>query len=302
MRTDVLHGLSRAPKVIPSMYFYDARGSELFRQITHIPEYYLTRTETAIMEAHLDEMVSLIGPGAAVIEFGSGTGEKIRRLLKRLSNPHACVPVEISRDHLWQTAESLAGDFPDLEVVAVCADFTRPFELPDTGSRRNLVFFPGSTIGNFGPDEAVELLRVMRLTAGEGGGLLIGIDRVKDTPTLERAYNDAAGVTAAFNLNLLARFNRELGADFSLGAFRHEAIYNESAGRIEMYLVCERAMTVNIGGSAVDFEPGECILTEYSYKYEIDAFAHMADESGLVPVKVWSDPQRYFSVLYLECA
>jgi dimethylhistidine N-methyltransferase len=301
MRADVLEGLVRSPKVISPKYFYDTRGSELFRQITELPEYYPTRTENAIMDSNLHEMAELIGPGAAVIEFGSGTGEKIRRLLRHLDRPQACIPVEISRDHLEQTANGLARDFPELDVVAVCADFTRPFDFPDNGSRRNLVFFPGSTIGNFGPPEALDLLRVMRETAGDDGGLLIGIDRIKDTATLERAYNDAAGVTAEFNLNLLTRFNRELGADFNRGSFRHEAVYNEAAARIEMYLVCEHAVTARIGDADIHFKPGERILTEYSYKFEVGAFEATAQAAGFRPVRTWSDPRRFFSVLYFEC-
>jgi L-histidine N-alpha-methyltransferase len=300
MRTEVLEGLSQRPKVIPSKYFYDARGSELFRMITRIPDYYLTRTENAIMEANFGEMANLVGPGAAVIEFGSGTGEKIRRLLRHLHQPRACVPVEISRDHLLQTAAGLVRDFPALDVVAVCADFTRDFDLPDTGSRRNLVFFPGSTIGNFEPGAALSLLRVMRHVAGNDGALLIGIDRIKDRQTLEHAYNDEAGITADFNLNLLKRFNRELSADFRLEEFEHRAVYNAAEERIEMYLDCLSDTRVHFGTATVTFERGESVLTEYSHKYEPGKFEQLANKAGFALSRIWSDAQDMFSVLYLE--
>ena len=301
MRADVLVGLASVQKEIPPKYFYDEQGSHLFEDITRLPEYYLTRTENRIMEAFLPEMAELIGPGAAVIEFGSGTGEKIRRLLKHLENPVACVPVEISRSHLLASAQALAADHPQLEVVAVCADFTRSFALPPiTGARRNLVFFPGSTIGNFAPYEAVNLIKVMRQVAGMNGGLLIGADLVKDTRTLEAAYNDRQGITAAFNLNLLRRINRELNADFDLRAFRHQAIYNEDAQRIEMYLVSQQDQEASIGGHRVYLDTGERILTEYSYKYELDSFAALVARAGFKVQQVWADPQRRFSVQYLE--
>jgi dimethylhistidine N-methyltransferase len=300
MRVDVLAGLSRAQKELSPKYFYDERGSHLFEDITRLPEYYLTRTENRIMEAFLPEMAQRIGPGAAVVEFGSGTGEKIRRLLKHLYRPVACVPVEISRNHLLASAQSLAEDHPALQVIAVCADFTRPFELPPiSGAQRNLVFFPGSTIGNFAPEEAVSLLKVMRQVAGNNGALLIGADLVKETATLEAAYNDSQGVTAAFNLNLLRRINRELGADFDLDTFEHQAVYNAPAGRIEMYLVSRRAQEVHIDGHRFGFSKGEHILTEYSHKYELEGFAEMVTSAGFKVEQVWTDPKQQFSVHYL---
>ena len=300
MRADVLEGLSRSQKELSPKYFYNEDGSHLFEDITRLPEYYLTRTENSIMEASLHEIAALVGPGAAVIEFGSGTGEKIRRLLKHLDQPVACVPVEISRNHLLASARALAADHPQLDVIAVCADFTQPFALPPiSGARRKLVFFPGSTIGNFAPDEAINLLKVMRQVAGEDGGLLIGADLVKDSQVLEAAYNDSQGVTAAFNLNLLERINHELQADFDLDSFQHEAVYNEQAQRIEMYLVSQREQTVDIGDRRIVFSPGERILTEYAYKYSLSGFADLVARAGFQVEKVWTDSQKHFSVQYL---
>ncbi len=301
MRADVLEGLSGEHRKLAPKYFYDERGSHLFEDITRLPEYYLTRTEAGIMQACLPQMAGLIGPHAAVIEFGSGTGEKIRRLLSHLDRPVACVPVEISRNHLLASAHSLAKDHPGLEVIGVCADFTQPFQLPPiTGAKRNLVFFPGSTIGNFAPGEAVNLLRVMRDVAGDNGGLLIGTDLVKDKATLEAAYNDSQGVTAAFNLNLLRRINDELGADFQLDAFRHQADYNEKERRIEMYLVSQRRQDVRINGQTFAFAEGERILTEYSYKYDLAMFAEMAAGGGFKVQQAWTDELRLFAVQYLQ--
>jgi dimethylhistidine N-methyltransferase len=300
-RADVLEGLRRAEKSISPMYFYDAAGSALFDAITGLPEYYPTRAELAIMDAHLDEMAKLAGPGVSVIEFGAGSGLKTRRLLAGLEDPIAYVPVEISRDFLLESAESIADAFPALEVLPVCADFTRPFQLPqpDRMPLRNLVYFPGSTIGNFTRGEACDLLQVMHTEAAAGGALLIGVDLRKDRPTLERAYNDGAGVTAEFNLNLLARMNRELGADFDPSRFRHEATWNEAAGRIEMRLVSRADQCVNVAGETIQFEAGEAILTEYSHKYELDDFAGLAAGAGFAVARVWTDPDRLFSVQFL---
>jgi dimethylhistidine N-methyltransferase len=301
IRADVIDGLGQEQKELSPKYFYDQRGSHLFEDITRLPEYYLTRTEDAIMHAHLPEMARRIGPGAAVIEFGSGTGVKIRRLLKFLESPVAGVTVEISREHLLTSTRSLATDRPELEVIAVCADFTRPFALPPiSGAQCKLVFFPGSTIGNFNPDEAIELLKVMHQVAGPGGGLLIGVDLAKDIPTLEAAYNDSQGVTAAFNLNLLHRINTELHADFDLEAFHHQAVYNQAKGRIEMYLVSQQAQEVHINGKTFAFSRGERILTEHSYKYVLSDFANLVAQAGFEVKQTWTDPQDYFSVQYLE--
>lgn len=301
MRSDVMEGLALSKKQLAPKYFYDERGSHLFEEITSLPEYYLTRTETEIMLAYLPQMARLIGSHAAVIEFGSGTGEKIRRLLKHLDCPVACVPVEISRNHLLASAHSLAKDHPSLEVIAVCADFTQPFQLPPIkAARRKLVFFPGSTIGNFTPEEAIGLLRVMREVAGDTGGLLIGTDLHKDKKILEAAYNDSRGITAAFNLNLLRRINRELGADFDLDAFRHRAIYNDKDQRIEMYLVSQRRQDVHINGQTLCFHENEPILTEYSYKYDLASFSEMAAAGGFQVQQTWTDDLKLFAVQYLQ--
>ncbi|MDX1381357.1 MAG: L-histidine N(alpha)-methyltransferase [Xanthomonadales bacterium] len=300
-RADVLEGLRSPEKSISPMYFYDAAGSALFDAITDLPEYYPTRTELAIMDAHLDEMADLAGPGVSVIEFGAGSGLKTRQLLAGLHDPIAYVPVEISREFLLESAESIAAEFPELQVLPVCADFTRPFQLPepDPLPLRNLVYFPGSTIGNFTRAEARNLLQVMHTEAAEGGALLIGVDLRKDRSTLERAYNDDAGVTAGFNLNLLERMNRELGAEFDPGSFEHRATWNPAAGRIEMRLVSRANQQVNVAGQAIDFAAGEAILTEYSHKYELDEFAGLAAGAGFAVAQVWTDPDRLFSVQFL---
>ena len=300
MQADILNGLFRPQKEISPKYFYDARGSQLFDDITQLPEYYLTRTERGIMKASVADMARRIGPNAAVIEFGSGSGNKIRLLLDELDEPVACVAVEISRDHLLDSTQSLASNYPQLQTIAICADFTQPFELPPIpGAQRNLVFFPGSTIGNFPPEDAVSLLQVMNHAAGENGALLIGADLVKDSTILEAAYNDSAGVTAEFNLNLLAHINRELQADFVADEFRHLAVYNKEAQRIEMYLISQREQMIQVGGEQIQIECGERILTEYAYKYELESFARLAARAGFRVEQVWTDPRQHFSVQYL---
>jgi dimethylhistidine N-methyltransferase len=303
MLDDVLHGLALPVKNIPSLYFYDQRGSELFDAITALPEYYPTRTEIAILEAHGAEMAAAIGPGVRLIELGSGSALKTELLLARLETPAAYVPVEISREHLLASAARIAADFPGLEVLPVNADFTEPFYLPEPKHavvRRNVAFFPGSTIGNFPRPMAADLLRATRREVGAGGAMLIGVDLEKDRAILERAYNDAAGVTAQFNLNLLARLNRELGANFDLGAFRHLAVWDEARGRIEMRLVSQRAQRVRLGGRQFEFDAGEILVTEYSHKYSLEGFRGLAEANGFSVARVWTDPERLFSVQLLE--
>ncbi len=302
IRQEVLEGLSQPDKRLSPKWFYDEEGSRLFDQITELPEYYLTRTELGILNAHISEMCELIGERVTVVELGAGSSVKVRILLDHLNNPAAFIPVDISGDHLLEAARTLASDYPDLEILPVCADFTQPFDLPApvTPAKRNLVFFPGSTIGNFGLLQAKQLLGVMAIEAGQGGGLLIGVDLKKDTATLEDAYNDSAGVTARFNLNLLTRLNREIGADFDLDLFTHRAIYSEDKGRIEMHLVSDEDQSVNIAGQRIDFVAGEYILTECSHKYELQEFANLAGEAGFAVRKVWTDPDKLFSVQYLE--
>ena len=297
---ELVAGLSRSQKSISPKFFYDEKGSQLFDEICELPEYYLTRTELGIMRRHVGEMAEHIGPQASLIEFGSGSSVKIRILLENLDRLAAYVPVDISKDHLVAAADAIARDFPEIEVLPVAADFTKPFDLPSPRVMplRNIVYFPGSTIGNFSHDAAAELLKVMHHEAGEDGGLLIGIDLQKERSVIESAYNDASGVTAEFNLNLLERINREFGADFDTGAFEHRAVYDEDAGRIEMRLVSREQQTVRLDGASFEFVPGEYIVTEHSHKYTIDGFGRMLGVAGFEIEDAWTDSQRYFAILY----
>jgi L-histidine N-alpha-methyltransferase len=301
---EILRGLSAPQKHLSPKYFYDETGSRLFDEICTLPEYYPTRTERAIMDACLGEMAEMIGPRVTVIEFGSGSSQKIRQLLDGLDDPVAYVPVDISEDYLSSMAHAVARDYPWLQVLPVFADFTRPFDLPTSiqAPGRNLVFFPGSTIGNFERGDAASLLDVMRIEAGPGGALLIGVDRKKDPAILHAAYNDAAGVTAAFNLNVLRRLNNELGARFNLTNFRHEAIYDDAQGRIEMRLVSRVAQRVAIAGHTLEFRAGEHIVTEYSHKYTDDEFAALAASVGWQTEQVWHDDAGLFGVHFLTIA
>lgn len=300
-RDDALAGLRGSPKSLPCKYFYDKRGSELFDEICLLDEYYLTRSELGIMERHAAEMGQQIGPGVMLVEYGSGSSVKTRYLLDGLPDPVAYVPVDISDEHLHETARELERDYPQIEILPVCADFTREFALPlsERSTTHAAVYFPGSTIGNFQPHKAAELLERITRLCGTGGGLLIGIDLQKDPRTIEAAYNDRRGVTAEFNLNLLRRINRELDGDFDLDQFEHRAVYNAQAGRVEISLVSRRDQTVEVGGEAFEFARGEAIHTEYSHKYTIDGFAEMAARAGLTLRREWTDPKRYFAVLHL---
>lgn len=298
---DVVAGLSRPQKTLPPKYFYDAQGCALFEAICGLPEYYLTRAEIALMDAHVGAMAQHLGPGCALIEFGSGSGRKTRILIAAI-RPVAYVPIDIARAQLNATAAEIAREFPQLRVVAVCADYSRPLALPELdglGARRRVVYFPGSTIGNLTPAEATAFLAGARELLGRGGGFLIGVDLKKDRARLDAAYNDARGVTSAFNLNLLARINRELGADFDLSAFRHRAFYDETSGRIEMHLESAKAQVVTVGGRGIAFHKGETIHTENSYKYSVREFEDLAASAGLAPAECWMDPERLFSVHYL---
>ncbi len=264
----LVRGLNRPDKWISSIYFYDAHGSRLFDRITELPEYYLTRTEVAILRTHGADMAQAIGPEALVIEPGSGAGEKVRLLLQALKNPVAYVPIEIAREHLRNSAQALAQDFPGLEVLPVWADFTQVLDIPPAtrATRRRVVYFPGSTLGNFAPDDAVALLRNFAGMAGENGAALIGVDLAKDAAVIEPAYNDAAGVTAAFNRNILVHINRRFGADFDPEAFAHRAFYNSNKDRMEMHLKSLWLQTVHLGGQAIRIDKDETIHTESSYK------------------------------------
>ncbi len=296
---DVIEGLSRGQKALPPKYFYDERGCELFEAICGLPEYYPTRTETAIMQAHAHDMVRHLGPRCALIEYGSGNSRKTRILLDTL-DAAAYLPIDIAAGQLRSSCTGLAQAYPRLTIIAVCADYMRPLTLPDTGAAtRRVVYFPGSTVGNLTGPEAATFLGDVRRLVGTGGGLLIGVDLKKDAARLDAAYNDAQGVTAEFNLNLLARANRELGADFELSAFRHHAYYNARAGRIEMHLVSQRAQRARVRGREFSFHADETIHTENSYKYSVAEFQALAGGAGFAPVQCWMDPEQLFAVHYL---
>ncbi|HHP7237500.1 L-histidine N(alpha)-methyltransferase [Longibacter sp.] len=304
-RDDVVSGLARDRKQIPSKYLYDARGSKLFDRITGLEEYYPTRTEASIMRAEIDAIASAVGDDALLVEYGSGSSDKTTILLDRLADDLVgYVPVDISRDHLLEAAAGIDAGYPSLEVRPVCADYTSSFPLPDLveEAMRTVVYFPGSTIGNFEEGDAVAFLRRMARTAGPGGGLLIGVDLRKDPAILRAAYNDREGVTAEFNLNLLRRMNRELDATFDLDAFRHEAVWQPDAGCIEMHLVSQTSQHVVVGDQMFSFDEGESIHTEYSFKFTSDQFARMAAEAGFRIEDVWTDDQDLFSIQYATVA
>jgi len=301
-RDDVFEGLSREQKELPCKYFYDDRGSELFNTICGLDEYYPTRTETALLQAHGREMADLIGPGVCLIEFGCGSLLKTRLLLDALRSPAAFVPIDISADHLLQSAAALAADYPNLEVLPVVADFTRPVKLPDKArkaSENRIGFFPGSTIGNFDHAGAADFLATVADMVGGGGALLIGVDLKKDEDILVRAYDDAQGVTAAFNRNVLERINRELGGCFDIETFRHRALYNGAEGRIEMHLVSEKDQTVTVHDRDFTFTKGETIHTENSCKYHVEEFSSLAAGAGFRSARTWVDGDGLFSLHYL---
>ncbi len=298
---DVIGGLKRPQKQIPCKYFYDDNGSRLFDEICELDEYYLTRTELAILRLHAPEMAELIGEDCVLIEFGSGSGLKTRLLLAHLRSPRAYLPIDIAREHLDRSVRDLSSRFPTLRLMPVHADFTARLRLPDTGDprARPVVYFPGSTVGNFSPDAAMGLLREIAYLVGAGGGLLIGFDLDKDESIVWPAYNDRRGVSAAFNLNLLTRINRELAADFDLSAFSHRAEYLRKLERMEMHLVSEQPQVVHVGGRTFTFGAGETIHTEDSYKYSLATFGRLTSQAGFSLVRQWLDPRKYFSVQYL---
>ena len=294
---DVRAGLSRPQKALSPKYFYDAAGSDLFEKITRLPEYYPTRTEIGILDGRGPEIAALLPAGAALVEFGSGSTVKLRRLLRHLDKLAAYVPVDVSGEFLRAQAETLSADFPHLRVEPVVADFTRDFDLPDTlAGLPRAGFFPGSTIGNFEPEEAEALLARFGRILGSGAHMIVGVDLVKDAITLENAYDDAEGVTAAFNLNLLTRINRELAGRFDLETFTHRAVFNPDASRIEMHLVARNAQDVAVGSDTFAFAAGETIHTESSYKYTVDTFRALAERAGWRWIQVWTDADGLFSV------
>jgi L-histidine N-alpha-methyltransferase len=295
-RKDVLEGLARPQKALPPKYFYDAAGSQLFERICRLAEYYPTRVELAITRRNLPGIARFVGRGCALLEYGSGESLKTRALIAAL-RPAAYIPVDISADALATAVPKLEREFPWLTVTPVVGDFSRPIDLPAfPGRARRMVYFPGSTIGNLTPDEAHAFLKMTRAQVGPKGAMLVGVDLKKDANVLHAAYNDAKGVTAAFNLNLLARINRELSGDFDATKFAHYAFYNPLAGRIEMHLVARQAHAVNIGDYRFFFERGESIHTENSYKYAVPEFVALAGRAGFRAAKLWQDARALFSL------
>ena len=301
--TDVVAGLTATPKRLSPKYFYDSAGSDLFEKITELPEYYPTRREIGILNEHAGDVASLIPPGAALIEFGSGSSTKTRIILSAAKSLGAYVPVDISGQFLHAQMAGLRLEYPKLSLLPVAADFTKPFDLPDAVQAMPRVgFFPGSTIGNFEPHEAAAFLRHAGRILGRGAAFIVGVDLVKDTQVLKKAYNDSQGVTAKFNLNLLTRINRELGAKFNPACFEHHAFFNSERSRIEMHLASLKRQRIKVCGECIEFRAGETIHTESSYKYSIESFGALARGAGWTPTAVWTDAEKYFSVLVLSLA
>ncbi len=301
---EVLRGLLASPKTLPPKLFYDAAGADLFERICELPEYYLTRAELEILRARVGEAAALAGPRCALVEYGSGAGVKVRLLFDAFESAGtplaAYVPIDISREQLARVAAEIAAEYPDVPVRPVCADYTVPLVIPDLPQRaRRVAFFPGSTIGNFHPTEAAAFLGRVRRTVGPDGALLLGVDRRKGRAVLEAAYDDAQGLTAEFNLNMLARLNRELGADFDLARFRHRAVWNDEASRMEMHLVSVGAQRVRVAGEPVAFEDGETIWTESSYKYDESRLDALVSAAGFAVERLWTDEHDRFWVAML---
>jgi dimethylhistidine N-methyltransferase len=293
-------GLSGTPRTLPCKFFYDERGAELFQRICELPDYYVTRTELSILRQNVAEIAAHLGAGIQLIGLGTGAGTKTRILLEGLVEPVAYISVDISKEQLLQSSVLFHRLFPSLEILPVCADYLKPVKLPAPKRKatRKTFYFPGSTIGNFEPGEARDFLQRIRRICGKGDGLLIGVDLQKDREILERAYNDEQGMTAQFNLNLLDRSNRELGADFRLDCWKHRAIYNSDAGRIEMHLVSEIDQTIHLADHEFPFRRGEIIITEFSYKYTPDGFSNLAGQVGFRLDRFWMDERRLFGVFY----
>lgn len=303
-RDAALSGLLRAKKSIPCRFLYDSRGSALFEAICELPEYYVTRTEIGILDERAGEIAAMAGPRCQLVEFGSGASRKIRLLLAALERPAAYIPIDIAPEFLRRAAAGVLAEFPGVRVIAVCADFAEPRNLPDhvfLPASPRLGFFPGSTIGNLTPGEAVSFLRGCRAVLGSGG-MIVGVDLKKDPRLLHDAYNDADGITAAFTLNILERMNREIEADFEIGRFRHDAFYNPDAGRVEIYIRSLMDQIVLVAGRAITLTADERIHVEYSYKYTVEEFRRLAMRAGFRPAAVWTDPAKLFSVHYLKAA
>lgn len=298
---DVVRGLSQLNKRLECKYFYDERGSRLFDQICELDEYYLTRTEQQIMDQYANEMAYQIGPDAMLVEFGSGSSTKTRALLDAARQLAVYVPLDISEEHLLKTAIGLKKSYPELEIRPLVADFTKPFTLPKT--KRHVshaaVYFPGSTIGNFTPEQTHQMFERIADILGPNGGMLIGFDLQKDPAIIHAAYNDARGVTDQFNLNVLYRVNRELNANFDVDQFRHKAVYNQQLGRVEIFVVSCCEQTVRIGDHEFQFQPDEEIFTEYSHKYTIESFSQMVVRAGFDVRKYWTDEKDYFAVMHV---
>jgi dimethylhistidine N-methyltransferase len=302
--SDVIAGLSSDSRSLPCKYFYDEQGAALFQKICELPEYYVTRTEIDILDRYHAEIAAQLGPKVELIGLGTGAGTKTRILIEALEEPAVYVPIDISEKQLRKSSMLFQKIFPHLEILPVCADYLQPVVLPSPRHKaaRNVVYFPGSTIGNFEPNEALEFLQRIANVSGRGGGLLIGVDLQKDQSVIEAAYDDEAGVTAKFNLNLLAHINRETGANFDLNRWQHRAIYNSEVGRIEMYLISATDQTVRIQDRQFLFRAGEKILTEHSYKHTPEGFIALARQAGFDFVKLWTDDARLFGVFYFVTA
>jgi len=299
----VLEGLSLPQKTISPKFFYDERGSKIFDKICDTPEYYVTRTEIALLNDIQEELYSLVEPGSAVIEYGCGSSIKIKALLSALPEPSHYIAIDISKSHLISTAKEIASDYSNISVGAICADFSEPIDWPESAyfeSLKRLAFFPGSTIGNLQPSEAIQFLKYVRHLVGDEGAFLIGVDMKKDAEVFNQAYNDAEGNTADFNLNLLHRMKNELGADIDISEFSHKAFYNEKLGRVEMHLISDTKQTIKLDSLEFSFEKGESIHTECSYKYSISEFSELAKKSGFSLLRNWSDKRDFFSIYLMR--
>lgn len=298
---EIINGLKCRQKYIPSKLFYDERGSKLFDQICELDEYYLTRTELSIIENNIDQITQLIDENTLFIEFGSGSSLKTRRILERIDKTAGYVPIDISEEHLNNSVSELRSDFPELDIYPIAADFTNPIQFPDIFGdvKRRVLFFPGSSIGNFTDEESKKFIQIASINCGPEGGLLIGIDMFKDKEIIESAYNDSKGITAEFNLNILSRINNDFEADFIPDNFTHNAVFNNEKSRIEMYLVCNAEQNVRLNGTTITIQKNESILTEYSHKYTLENFNRIIEDYFEID-KIWTDDKKFFSLLYLK--